>query len=58
MEITMKKLTFTLSLIAITLLTGCSGNKKNDANSTGNDSVGAKSQDVHLAIVGFGFAVR
>lgn len=42
----MKKLTFTLSLIAITLLTGCSGNKKADANSTGNDSVGAKTDSV------------
>ena len=42
----MKKLTFTLSLIAITLLTGCSGNKKADANSTGNDSISAKTDSV------------
>ncbi len=46
MEITMKKPTFILSLIAITLLTGCSGDKKNNANSTGNDSVGAKTDSV------------
>ena len=46
MEITMKKLTFTLLLIAITLLTACSGNKKADANSTGNDSVSAKTDSV------------
>ena len=42
----MKKLTFTLSLIAITLLTGCSRDKKADANSTGNDSVSAKTDSV------------
>ena len=42
----MKKLTFTLSLIAITLLTACSGNKKADANSTGNDSISAKTDSV------------
>ena len=46
MEITMKKLTFTLLLIAIALLTGCSGDKKTDANSTGNDSVSAKTDSV------------
>ena len=46
MEITMKKPTFILSLIAITLLTGCSGDKKTNANSTGNDSVGAKTDSV------------
>ena len=42
----MKKLTFTLLLISITLLTGCSGDKKADANSTGNDSVSAKTDSV------------
>ena len=42
----MKKLTFTLLLIAIALLTGCSGDKKADANSTGNDSVSAKTDSV------------
>ena len=42
----MKKLTFTLLLIAITLLTACSGNKKANANSTGNDSVSAKTDSV------------
>ena len=42
----MKKLTFTLLLIAITLLTGCAGDKKADANSTGNDSVSAKTDSV------------
>ena len=42
----MKKPTFILSLIAITLLTGCSGDKKTNANSTGNDSVGAKTDSV------------
>ena len=42
----MKKLTFTLSLIAITLLTACSGNKKTNANSTGNDSISAKTDSV------------
>ena len=46
MEITMKKPTFILSLIAITLLTGCSGDKKTNANSTGNDSVSAKTDSV------------
>ena len=42
----MKKLTFTLLLIAITLLTGCAGDKKADANSTGNDSFSAKTDSV------------
>ncbi len=46
MEITMKKLTFTLSLIAIALTTACSGHKKADANSTGNVSVSAKTDSV------------
>lgn len=46
MEITMKKLTFTLSLIAIALTTACSGHKKADANSTGNDSVRAITDSV------------
>ena len=50
METTMKKLTFTLLLIAITLLTGCSGNKKADANSTGNDSISAKTDSVQLYV--------
>ena len=42
----MKKLTFTLLLIAFTLLTACSGNKKAAANSTGNDSLSAKTDSV------------
>ena len=46
MEITMKKLTFTLWLIAIALTTACSGHKKADANSTGNDSISAKTDSV------------
>jgi len=46
MEITMKKITFTLPLIAITLTTACSGNKKANANSTGNDSVSTKTDSV------------
>ncbi len=47
----MKKLTFTLSLIVITLLTGCcSGNKKADANSTGNDSVSAITDSVQTYV--------
>ncbi len=50
MEITMKKLTFTLWLIAIALLTGCSGNKKADANSAGNDSISAKTDSVQTYV--------
>ena len=50
MEITKKKLTFTLSLIAITLLTGCAGNKKADANSTGNDSMSEKTDSVQTYV--------
>ena len=46
MEITMKKLTFTLWLIAIALTTACSGHKKADANSTGNNSISAKTDSV------------
>jgi len=46
MEITMKKLTFTLPLIAIALTTACSGHKKANANSTGNDSISAKTDSV------------
>lgn len=42
----MKKLTFTLWLIAIALTTACSGHKKADANSTGNDSISAKTDSV------------
>ena len=42
----MKKLTFTLWLIAITLTTACSGHKKAVANSTGNDSISAKTDSV------------
>ena len=42
----MKKLTFTLPLIAIALTTACSGHKKANANSTGNDSISAKTDSV------------
>ncbi len=46
----MKKLALTLSLIAITLLTACSGNKKADANGAGNDSIAAKTDSVPLYV--------
>ena len=38
----MKKLSIALSLIAATLFTACSGNKKADANETANDSITEK----------------
>ena len=50
MEITMKKITFTLPLIAIALTTACSGHKKADANSTGNDSIGAITDSVQTYV--------
>ena len=50
MEITMKKLTFTLWLIAIALTTACSGHKKADANSAGNDSISAKTDSVQTYV--------
>ena len=46
----MKKLALTLSLIAITLLTACSGNKKADANGAENDSIAAKTDSVPLYV--------
>ncbi len=46
----MKKLTFTLPLIAIALTTACSGHKKADANSTGNDSISAKTDSVQTYV--------
>ena len=46
----MKKLTFALSLIAATLLTACTGNKKADTNGAGNDSVTAKKDSVPLYV--------
>ena len=46
----MKKITFTLPLIAIALTTACSGHKKADANSTGNDSIGAITDSVQTYV--------
>ena len=46
----MKKLALTLSLIAITLLTACSGNKKADTNGAENDSITAKTDSVPLYV--------
>ena len=46
----MKKLALTLSLIAITLLTACSGNKKADTNGAGNDSITAKTDSMPLYV--------
>ena len=49
-EIKMKKLSIALSLIAATLFTACSGNKKADANGAGNDSIAAKTDSVPLYV--------
>jgi len=46
----MKKLALTLSLIAITLLTACSGNKKADTNGAENDSITAKTDSMPLYV--------
>ena len=49
-EIKMKRLSIALYLIAATLFTACSGNKKADANGTVNDSITAKKDSVPLYV--------